>query len=227
MGVPLKFVIAKLKLASGKCCSIESIVDLAFNGLITLPFLGANIQPSQVKTEIIQLLKLLVKLKPMYVLEIGTARGGTLFLFAKIADSNATLISVDLFGGHFGGGYPKVKMSYYKSFVTSNQKIHLIREDSHSSLTFNMITKVLEGHALDFLFIDGDHYYNGVKTDFEMYSKLVRKGGIIALHDVCVHPSQFGCNVYKFWREIRSQYEHLEIVNDQKQGWAGIGVIYV
>ncbi len=36
---------------------------------------------------------------------------------------------------------------------------------------------------IDFLFIDGDHSYEGVKTDFELYSKLLSDRGIIAIHD--------------------------------------------
>jgi hypothetical protein len=36
---------------------------------------------------------------------------------------------------------------------------------------------------IDFLFIDGDHSYEGVKTDFELYSKLLSDQGIIAIHD--------------------------------------------
>jgi hypothetical protein len=33
------------------------------------------------------------------------------------------------------------------------------------------------------LFIDGDHRYEGVRRDFEMYSPLVGAGGLIAFHD--------------------------------------------
>jgi predicted O-methyltransferase YrrM len=47
---------------------------------------------------------------------------------------------------------------------------------------------VLNEQNLDFLFIDGDHTYKGVKEDFEMYSPLVRKGGVIAFHDITKHP---------------------------------------
>ncbi len=36
------------------------------------------------------------------------------------------------------------------------------------------------GEPVDFLFIDGDHLYDGVKIDFELYKKLVRPGGLIA-----------------------------------------------
>jgi len=33
------------------------------------------------------------------------------------------------------------------------------------------------------LFIDGDHSYEGVKKDFELWSGLVIEGGIIGFHD--------------------------------------------
>jgi len=107
------------------------------------------------------------------------------------------------------------------------QNIHLIREDSHALATLNMVKKALKGRKLDLLFIDGDHTYKGVKRDFEMHNKLASKGGIIAFHDVCPHLPQTGCEVDKFWCEIKDEYEHVEIVRDWKQGWAGIGVLYV
>jgi hypothetical protein len=36
---------------------------------------------------------------------------------------------------------------------------------------------------IDFLFIDGDHSYEGVKLDFELYSKLLNENGVIVIHD--------------------------------------------
>jgi predicted O-methyltransferase YrrM len=179
------------------------------------------------KEEITELMKVLAKRKPRFLLEIGTARGGTLFLFTRVSSSDALIISVDLPGGLFGGGYPEWRKLFYESFAIHKQKMHLIRADSHALSTLNMVENILEGRKLDFLFIDGDHTYKGVKTDFEIYSKLVGKGGIIAFHDVCPHPPQTGCEVNLFWREIKDKYEYIEIVRDWKQGWAGIGVLYV
>ena len=36
---------------------------------------------------------------------------------------------------------------------------------------------------IDVLFIDGDHSYEGVKTDFELYSNIMSDKGIIIIHD--------------------------------------------
>lgn len=36
---------------------------------------------------------------------------------------------------------------------------------------------------IDFLFIDGDHSYEGVKLDFDLYSTILSDNGIIIIHD--------------------------------------------
>lgn len=42
---------------------------------------------------------------------------------------------------------------------------------------------VRQGIQIDFLFIDGDHSYEGVKTDFELYSQILSEHGMIVIHD--------------------------------------------
>jgi predicted O-methyltransferase YrrM len=183
------------------------------------------IKPVQVRYEILKLLKILDKIKPKNILEIGTANGGTLFLFSRIASEDASIISLDLPFGPFGGGYPTWRIPLYKSFALSNQKIHLVRGDSHSEANLEKVKTILNGKKIDFLFIDGDHTYVGVKKDFEMYSSLVKKGGIIALHDIVPHPPKTGCKVDPYWNEIKAEYEHVEIVENWNQKWGGIGLI--
>jgi len=36
---------------------------------------------------------------------------------------------------------------------------------------------------IDLLWIDGDHSYEGVKTDFDLYSKILSDNGVIIIHD--------------------------------------------
>jgi predicted O-methyltransferase YrrM len=225
--ISVKFAVAKLRRETNKCKRIGDCVDLAFKVFNVFPFRLLSIRPAQVEEEITELLRLFAKHEPKFLLEIGTAKGGTLFLLARVSSPDAMIISIDLPSGRFGGGYPEWRKTFYELFATCRQNIHLIREDSHALATLNMVKKALKGRKLDLLFIDGDHTYKGVKRDFEMYNKLVTKGGIIAFHDVCPHLPQTGCEVDKFWCEIKDEYEHVEIVRDWKQGWAGIGVLYV
>ena len=83
----------------------------------------------------------------------------------------------------------------------------------------------LAGRQIDFLFIDGDHTYDGVKQDFEMYAPLVRPGGIVGFHDIAHHRPEANCQVDEFWSEIKENYEHKEFLADPDQRWAGIGVL--
>jgi predicted O-methyltransferase YrrM len=216
---------ASFKLRHSFKQDLDGYVDLAYNAFATFPFIGYNIMPSQVREELVELLGVVAKLKPQTVLEIGTARGGTFYLFTRVSDPEATLISVDLPKGFFGGGYPESKLSYYNSFGLRDQKVWLVRNDSHSSFARWIVRNALGGNDLDFLFIDGDHTYNGVKQDFQMYSPLVRRGGLIALHDVCPHCAN-GDEVYRFWNELKKDRDTQEIIRDRNQGWAGIGIVY-
>ncbi len=43
---------------------------------------------------------------------------------------------------------------------------------------------------VDFLFIDGDHSYNGLKGDWEAWRTLIAVGGFVALHDSRSTPSR-------------------------------------
>ena len=42
---------------------------------------------------------------------------------------------------------------------------------------------VRQGIKIDFLFIDGDHSYEGVKLDFDLYSTILSDNGVIIIHD--------------------------------------------
>ena len=54
-------------------------------------------------------------------------------------------------------------------------------QDTSENAYYNFF--VLQDIKIDVLFIDGDHSYEGVKKDFELYSKILTKNGIIILHD--------------------------------------------
>jgi predicted O-methyltransferase YrrM len=204
--------------------NIDELIEFAFSFKVGLKYkyLNLNIKPTQVKSEITKLCRLLVKNKLKNILEIGTADGGTLFIFSNIVENNGKIISIDL-----PIGYPLWRVKLYKSFVNDDKKLYLVRSDSHNIKTVNIVEKILNNDKLDFLFIDGDHSYNGVKQDFEMYSRFVRKGGIIAFHDIIQDRIRNSSGeVWKFWKEIKSKYKHKEIVESRHQNGYGIGVIF-
>lgn len=109
------------------------------------------------------------------------------------------------------------------------------REDSHQSQTLKKVKEYLNGEKIDFLFIDGDHTYEGVKKDFEMYAPLVREEGVIAFHDIVQdYSTRYGINTSSctggvpiFWNEIKNNYRRNEIIKNPDQDGCGIGVIWL
>jgi len=83
----------------------------------------------------------------------------------------------------------------------------------------------LKGNKIDFLFIDGDHSYDGVKLDFDIYCSLLNPEGIVSFHDIVVHSRKSACTVHRFWQEIKGKFEHEEIVEDWDGEFAGIGLV--
>jgi predicted O-methyltransferase YrrM len=195
------------------------LVDFAFEAFDGL------FRPFQNKVEIRRLVDLVHSHRPCSIVEIGTARGGTLFLLSCAADPSARIVSVDLPAGQFGGGYPAWKGWLYGRLMGEDQSLHLIRANSHQQETFEETRQALGGRAADLLFIDGDHGYAGAKEDFIRYRTLVRPGGLIVFHDILESRIDKEITVAPLWREIARDYETTEIVDSYDQGQFGIGVV--
>ena len=99
--------------------------------------------------------------------------------------------------------------------------------DSHSEGTSNMIKEIIGDDSVDFLFIDGDHTYEGVKKDFDMYHPMVREGGIVAFHDIRPGPLGLVGGVPDFWKEVSARYQSKVIVDPSGQHGCGIGVLFL
>ena len=111
-------------------------------------------------------------------------------------------------------------------FPSGGQQLHLLRADSHDPSTLEQLKSILDGRQLDLLFIDGDHTYEGVRSDFEMYSPLAAEGGAIVFHDILDHPGFAACEVRRLWNEVKDDYRHVEFTVPPED-WGGIGVLWV
>jgi predicted O-methyltransferase YrrM len=147
------------------------------------------------------------------VLEIGGFRGGTMWVWSQLATGH--LVCVDFFV--LEGRMERV----------SDVDYTLINANSHLAETRDRVVGVLGGESLGLLFIDGDHSYEGVRRDFELYEPLVRKGGVIAIHDTAMpHENTEAHNVIPLWEEVRQRYCHFQIYDPSVEGhWGGIGVL--
>ena len=152
----------------------------------------------QVYSEILELSEEIAKLNPKNILEIGTGEGGTFFLWQLLGSGK--IISIDLPNGPFGGiWYPKERN---KSLEQDNS--FFITGDSKDLRVKTELKRLLDGELLDVLFIDGDHSYGGIKHDYLYYKNYVKKGGIIAFHDIGDNDlnNKTDCQCRKFFLEI-------------------------
>ncbi len=138
-------------------------------------------------------------------------------------------MSIDLSGGDFAGDLSEDLIPRLRSYARKGQSLHFLRTDSHEASTKAQLLEILSGRPVDFLFIDGDHTYDGVKTDFQMYAPLVAKEGLIGFHDVVDHPGVPSCEVDRFWAEVKARWPHHEYLEPtdgpKSEEWGGIGVL--
>lgn len=206
--------------------TIESIPETASPAeLVDISLNSPAIQSQQVRSEFLELAKVVKEQNCKYIMEIGTYRGGTLFVFSQLADPRATIISLDFHLTFFGKVRGTLQKSLLRRFVRNGKSLFLLRQNSHLPETLKVVRDILQEHELDFLFIDGDHSYEGVREDFMMYSPLVREGGLIAFHDVA--ESGGSREVNRLWEELKPQYKHEEFIHKTGSGAMGIGVLRV
>lgn len=177
-------------------------------------------------SEFLPLTKLVEARKPKNILEIGTLQGGSLFVWTRVAAPQATIVSVDLPGGGYGGGYDEKYTAFLQCFASPGQDLKLIRGDSHAAQVVQQV-KACFPNGIDFLFIDGDHSYEGVKQDYQHFAPLVNTGGIIAFHDIVKRPSVPDIEVYRFWNELKTLPGAREFVEARADVTPiGIGVLF-
>ena len=166
----------------------------------------------QKEQELASFIALVMDLEPCKVIvEVGAFAGGTLWAWSQF--SNARIIGVDLPPPGFPDG-PQV----------NDLGMTVICGDSHDPATRDQLIEHLDGEPIDMLFIDGDHTYEGVKADYELYSPLVRPDGVIGFHDIRDHAQQPYIEVKRFWLTLHGDKD--EIVCQPELGdWGGIGVL--
>jgi predicted O-methyltransferase YrrM len=202
-----------------------------------------EVEAKQLRDEIRGLAKLVKDEEPETIMEIGTLWGGTFYIWNRYIDSAEKIVSLDLPGGSVKNTRDKILNEFNRS-----KKTEIIRGNSHSQETLKEVKNKVD--KVDFLLIDGDHTYEGVKQDFEMYKDLVSSGGIIAFHDIVPHvwtrkeyrnkiksDDEIENNhvaigdpdwgVAEFWKEISDEYETEEFIANPNQRGFGIGVIYI
>jgi len=222
----------------------EGLEDVLDTVLEIEPGSPYSVEISQLREEIRGLAESVAETEPETVLEIGTLRGGTFYVWSRHLDTAEHLVSLDLPGRDL-----KQRRDDLLYEFAPSKHVDVVRGNSHEKETFEETAEVLDDEV-DFLFIDGDHTYEGVKEDFEMYKRLAADDAVVAFHDIVPHADkkkeckkrlrkyddleerhvgvghpEWG--VSDFWDEIKDDYETKEIIAHPKQLGKGVGLLYL
>jgi len=133
------------------------------------------------------------------ILEIGVEAGKSLRIWEALAGPDGQVVGLDLTDNTGQQHFDKRPL--------------IITGDSKDLTTLAHVKEVIP--VLDFLFIDGDHSYEGVSSDFNMYSPLVRPGGLVGFHDLRM------AEIARFFASISFQ-KHI-----WDAGSYGIGLVHI
>ena len=156
-------------------------------------------------------------------MEIGTDQGGTFVCWSRLAGMEGLKISLDLANGPWGRTFDVVKRNSY--LTTLGNTVSIINGDSHKESSYMEVKQTIGEEKLDFLFIDGDHSYIGVKLDYHMYRHFVKPGGWIGFHDIknTDYHHKSNCFVDVFWEELTNE----KVWFMDQSDWGGIGFVKV
>jgi predicted O-methyltransferase YrrM len=111
--------------------------------------------------------------------EIGVWHGVTTSRIAEAIHASGRVHAVDSFPvGKFGVSFQE-RVARRETKPWAN-RITFQRGDS-ANIASHLQKDV--GQRIDFIFIDGDHRYEGLQCDWEAWTPLIVPGGIVALHD--------------------------------------------
>ncbi len=151
---------------------------------------------------------LILNLKPERILCIGSRKGFIPAICALACQENGkgTVDFVDAGYGlentnHWSGiaWWKRVNPQKHFSFLDVNQYI-----TTHIMTTREFALKYK--HDYQYIYVDGNHSYKGVKTDYKLFWPKLDRGGFMVFHDVIVKktPELGNFGVWKFWQELEN-----------------------
>lgn len=178
----------------------------------------------QHEKEYIPYLEWVKSVAPKSYIEIGVARGDTFHDTVSLMPKGSRAVAVD---------YPMKAWGLENSneylekaaedLIKKGYFVDIIYGDSRS---FEVIELVRKHDMFDLCFIDGDHTYAGVKSDYDNYGLFSK---YVAFHDIADHMKANNrgeiIEVPVFWDEVKAGRKHLEFIDGGQRYPMGIGVL--
>jgi Methyltransferase domain len=164
-------------------------------------------------------------LRPKVVVELGSHRGYSSFVFAEAVRRlmfASTINALDSWEGDDHAGFygEEVYASVLDVAVEDYPEImRLVRG------YFSDSRPLFADGSVDLLHIDGRHGYEDVREDYTTWRSAVRDGGIVLFHDIAVRDRGFG--VWRLWDELSAQHPSFSFSHGYGLGVLQIGRVRV
>jgi predicted O-methyltransferase YrrM len=188
---------------------------------------AAAIGMNQRRSEIRDLYRRVKSARPAVILEFGTAYGGTLSLWTRLATDTATLISVDTPPWELDDPNEPAKLALFQSFRRPTQTLHLIRAKAWCPETRDEVNARLDGRRVDFLFLEAAHAPSIIRRAFEDSVAFVRPGGLVAIHHIRPRRTGWLREIPALWTDLRASFKTEELVDPRSDDGYGIGLITI
>jgi lipopolysaccharide biosynthesis protein/GT2 family glycosyltransferase len=158
---------------------------------------------------------------PRTLVELGTHAGYSYFAFCQAVQRLALdtrCYAVDTWKGDDQTGY-------YGEDVYQHVRDH---HDQHFSSFSTLIRASFDeaiGYfcdaSIDLLHIDGSHFYDQVRHDFEAWRPKLSNRCVVLFHDTNEREQTFG--VFRLWEELSASHAHFEFLHGHGLGVLGVG----
>lgn len=148
-------------------------------------------------------------LRPKRILCVGSRKGFIPAILALACKDNGGE-HVDFVDASYGTEEPTKHWSGIGFWKKENPKNHFAKIGVASYITTHVMTteeyaKKYPNKRYQYVYVDGDHSYEGVKRDYSLFWPRLDKYGFIAFHDVVARgyldKGLFG--IWKFWDELK------------------------
>ena len=159
-------------------------------------------------------------LRPRLLVELGTQRGVSYLAFCHGVETlklETRCYAVYTWKGDAHAG--QYDESIYRELAERHRRYEPF--PSLLRMTFDEALPKIPDASVDLLHIDGLHYYDAVKKDFDTWRPKLSDRGVVLFHDTVEMERDFG--VHQLWRELSPQFPSFNFEHGHGLGILAVG----